>query len=331
MNNIQLPIAKSPIIGYQYLAYPLTILANDNDYLPWFFSNYIQLIWNTDLSSLLTFYFIDMQYNIPWINYQLFEKNFLKKNALDLNTFIIKCINDGWYFYSSFDEFFVPDRMEYQKGHTIHDFMIYGYNLEKGIYYILGFNKDFMFDTTIITFKQFEEAFSAGIDDNYVIKLMKKKEKFSYNFDMYNVFDLLSDYFYSRNSSARYRYFINPEANKVFGMNIYKYLYEFIELLLDNKIPNDIRPLHIIYEHKKCMNLRFKYMINHGLLKKCEELNDHFNEIEIIALDIRDKQIKYYFDHNNKNINLILVGINKIESMEKNAIEILLNQIGTLL
>ena len=39
----KLPIKRPPIIGYQYFAYPLAVIFNYNDCLPWFYCNFIQL------------------------------------------------------------------------------------------------------------------------------------------------------------------------------------------------------------------------------------------------------------------------------------------------
>ena len=108
-----LPIAVSPISCLQYLSYPLNILANDDDYLPWFYSNYIQLIWNKDLSPLLTFYYhgdVPDCRNILWIDYQDFHKNIFALNNIDICSFIVNSINEGWYFYTSYDEFYIPDK-----------------------------------------------------------------------------------------------------------------------------------------------------------------------------------------------------------------------------
>ena len=320
-----LPVAESPIRCLQYLSYPLNILANDNDYLPWFYSNYIQLAWNRDLSSLLTFYYfgdVPDWRNILWIDYQSFHKNIFALNNIDISSFIVNSINEGWYFYTSYDEFYIPDTLVYNTQHFIHDFLIYGYNLEDQTYSILGYTRDMVMRKRKIGFGDFRKAFLAGINDYRVI-LMKKRKNFYYNFDIRNVYAMLSEYLYAKDTSMNYSAYRNPDPDKVYGMEIYKYL----KMYFEKPDSFDMRPLHLFYEHKKCMTQRIKYMNANGFLIHCEYLNDIFIKIEAKCLILRNIQLKYIVTKNKRNIEKILHELHEIETAERNGIEIALEEI----
>jgi hypothetical protein len=153
MNTKILPIAKTPIIGLQYLAYPLCVLLNYEECFPWFYSNYIQLLWCRDFSPHFTFYTVTS----PWLITQSISKDTIKKNNISIHSLIKNCIDSNIYLHSTFDEFYVPNRRSYGKKHFYHGVMIHGYGQKE--YYILGFSDRNIFETTKISFSEFEEAF----------------------------------------------------------------------------------------------------------------------------------------------------------------------------
>jgi hypothetical protein len=158
MSIIQLPIAESPIVGLQCLAYALCILLNYKECLPWFYSNYIQLVWHSDFTSQLTFYPNWFNTN-PMLDVQVLKKDTIKVNNINIHNFIMNCINHKSYFYAAFDEFHVPHRPSYGNRHFYHDFMIYGYDSIQKEYMLLGYTDRRIFEKTKISFAQFEKAF----------------------------------------------------------------------------------------------------------------------------------------------------------------------------
>ena len=50
-------------------------------------------------------------------------------------------ISHGYYVNMCLDEFYVPDRAKYQRGHYNHYNLFYGYDDEEKLYYIMGYGK----------------------------------------------------------------------------------------------------------------------------------------------------------------------------------------------
>lgn len=333
----KLPIAKSPIIGLQYLAYPLSIILNYEECYPWFYSNYIQLRWSKDLKSHLTFYFPgtekipEMLLN-PWIDGQLMQKSTLESNNIDSIRFFINCIDEGYYVHSWFDEFFVPRRFSYRKNHFFHDFLITGYNEDEKLFYLLGYSNKSVFETTEIGFEQLQEALFSRHEEtcswlHNEVMLFKKTDSCTYNFDLNHVYSSLEDYLLKTDNSKDFAMFAKPNNELIFGRSVYEYLKKYFNLLNDNKIDYNLNMLHIFYEHKRCMSMRLEYMERNSVIKNISSIRSAYSAIEDIALDARNLQIKYMMDGNSRTLFKIIEKLDEMEPMEKQTIEVLLENI----
>ncbi len=109
MSIVKLPMAESPIVGFQHIAYALSIILNDKESLPWYYSNYIQLVSGNSFATPMTFYPNWFDAN-PLLYIQTFKKEIMKFGNIDIHSFIKDCIDNKTYFYSAFDEFYVPRR-----------------------------------------------------------------------------------------------------------------------------------------------------------------------------------------------------------------------------
>lgn len=333
----RLPIAKSPIVGLQYLAYPLSIILNYEECYPWFYSNYIQLRWSRDLKNHLTFYFPgtekipEMLLN-PWLDGQIMQKGTLESNDIDSIRLFIKSIDEGYYIYSWFDEFYVPKRLSYKKNHFIHDFMITGYNTDEKVFYLLGYSDRSLLETTKIKFEQLQEAMfshneKSGSWLHNEVTLLKKSDDCDYKFDLNHVCSSLEDYLLETDTSKNYSMFVRPNSELIYGMSVYEYLKKYFILLADKKITFSLNMIHILYEHKKCMSMRLEYMERTCGIKDIDSIKSAFADIENIALDARNLQIKYMMDYNPSTLLKINEKLNEMEPLEKQTIERLLEKI----
>ena len=119
-----LPIATPPVIGYLHHAYPLSILANWTAYLPWFYSNYIQLYCPQNLQNLrrnrtLKFNFYrrpDQRFSIsPYLKVQFLDRDLIYNSSKDIVPFIVACIDKGYYVQPTVNEWFLSTSPAYQK------------------------------------------------------------------------------------------------------------------------------------------------------------------------------------------------------------------------
>lgn len=326
MSIVQLPMAESPIVGLQFIAYSLGIILNDKESLPWYYSNYIQLATGNTFRSTMTFYPSWFNTN-PFLDVQAFKKEVMKYGNINIHSFIKDCIDHQTYFYSSFDEFYVPHRNYYGNRHFCHDFLIHGYDAAQQEYILLGFNENHFYESTKISFSQFEEAFFSETAMIEYVHLLKRKEGYKYDFDLPFVYEMLEDYYYSRNTSERYSKCSDVLTDRLWGLEVYKGLSGYFNSLINENARYDIRPLHILYEHKKCMVSRLKYMNDNGYINDYSYLYDNYINIENKTLVMRNLQLKYSATRDKQYLNNIIDILVEIEQKEKELLEIFLDKI----
>ncbi len=90
----------------------------------------------------------------------------------------------------------------------------------------------------------------------------------------------MRDYLNGENSSQGYTIIKNPTRNHVYGMDIYDQLITYLKRLYNHSAVSDIRPFHLLWEHKKCMVLRIEFILNN--YKELADLEEVYNEYLII-------------------------------------------------
>lgn len=340
-----LPITIPPIIGYTIHAYPLSIILNYNKCLPWFYSNYIQLLCNTEFKGNFFDFFtlccilegnpwIDSIYpGIPWINRNSIEGYVIDQCNLDIHDLIINSINQSNYIVTFLDEFFTPNRTDYQRKHFFHENLIYGYNLKEKTYDILGFNDLRNFDKSKISFQALEQSVKSGIVNlSYnPIKLLKVRSDFKYELDLELIRDLLLDYLNSNNSSRKLKMIKNPTENCVYGIKVYNEIVNYFQLFKNNSVQFDFRHLHILWEHKKCMLLRVKFISENYVSVGLDEVYSKYLVLERKCLLIRNLFLKYFIAKKPATIEKIILELNYISNMEQEIIPDLILKIENLM
>ena len=118
----QLPLNEPPIKTYYHHALALSILATRDDFLPWFYSNYIQLhVWDgkydfyepwTHSGHIAVF--------CPLLYIRVIDRDLVGQMCGSIVSFIKGCIEKDYYVRLKIDEFFIPDTVLYQREHGPH-------------------------------------------------------------------------------------------------------------------------------------------------------------------------------------------------------------------
>lgn len=314
----ELPLANPPIKGLHYLANPLAMLFDDENILPWFYSDYIQLIWYKDV-NFLSFhgkYISEFPTSIPWLEFQCLEKEFAIR-AFDICDLFIKAIDEGWYIISSYDEFFIPNTSFYKKQHFKHDFMIYGYDLNNQVFISNVYTQKMVLEKNIIDFTDFHKGFIAGRSDRYEfnrINFYRKKREYKYDFNVSFLIEQLEDYLNSMCSDRKYTV-PDDHVERAFGMEIYDYIIDIFQ----SKHPSiqDARILYMLWEHKKCMRMRVEYMVKNNLLVDSKMIFERAVEIENLALKIKALQLKLCINNDRAICDRIVTILQTIYEKEK--------------
>ncbi len=278
--------------------YPLSILATHEDYLPWFYSNYIQLYhWQ---GGEIKFYVHPFTYSphmrdayfstCPWLDTQVLDQQIVTRMHQDIAPFILDCIDRDCYVQLDVDYFYIPDRAEYHNRHFLHEVLISGYDTQEEIFEITGFNQRGSYATSPIKFTELEQALSTPPErfmDNMADRpkaiLYKYMEGERYDFDLEPVIEQLKDYLYSKDTSARFRMLANPiDVPVMWGMKVYEYLIKSCESLINspNAVDFPVIPLRIVWEHKKSMLARIRYMEDCGYLKPSHPFSKNYAVVE---------------------------------------------------
>ncbi len=337
-----LPITTMPpIIGYLHHAYPLSILANYKAYLPWFHSNYIQLycppnFQNPSRNRTMKFNFYrrpDQRVSFsPYLKVQLLNRDLIFKSPTDILPIIVACIDKGYYIQPTVDEYFLPDSAAYQKRHLVHETLIYGY--DKQTFVGIGYNKNGDYASYHIRFSELKQAVvHADLTGHYDpdgLRLFKYVQQAEYDFDIHLVREHLEDFLFAKNTSQRFRMLANP-TDGAYGLATYEYLKHYINSFLFPPFSFDIRPAHILWEHKKCMAYRLNYMEAQGYLKSEDGFSIQYDEVARKIGVLRMMLLKFRKTRSPALIHRVCLHLDAIAEVEKRLLQNLLDKLESSL
>lgn len=334
-----LPIATPPVIGYLHHAYPLSILANWTAYLPWFHSNYIQLycpqnLQNASHNRTMKFNFYrrpDQRLAFsPYLKVQLLDRELIFQSPTGIVPFLIACIDKGYYVQPTVDEYFLPDSPAYHKRRLIHETLIYGYDNQT--FCGIGYNKTGDYAAYQIAFSELEQAIVhadlTGHYDSDGLRLFKYDPNAQYDFDLHWVRAQLADFLFGRNTSERFRMLANP-ADGAYGLATYPHLKSYVESFLSPPFSFDIRPVHILWEHKKSMVSRLKYMEARGYLKPDDGVSVQYDELARKTGMVRMMLLKFKKTRTAALINRVRSNLDNIAEVEQSLLQDVMQKIET--
>ncbi len=309
-----LPINAKPFLSsYSSHAKFMAMTTADKNYEQWFYSNYIQLISKKNFNEVHDVpldFFIDIKrdncyyYNNPILYIQCLKLELLNVLCQDIVEFIMNAIDKNYYVDICLNEYFIPIKRAYNKFDCPHDNLIYGYDKKKSIFYVAGYIQKFddLFVGTYGVFQiTFNELYAAYKNCPY-LEWYKSIYLYSaeshggttekYIFDIKMMKNSLESYLHCENSLHNYSN-VQPRTIRFsFGFDVYKDLLNNLDM---GYYSNDIRPLGLLVEHKKCMANRIKYLHQNNYLIKSEYalLDTYISEIYKCTLKARNLQLKY--------------------------------------
>lgn len=329
-----LPIIDPVITSYTKHAHILSIIGNHEQVYPWIFSNYIQLYINKDFKYDVSDFYFPYPYELGfadvcrWILDQKIDKSFIYNRWESVIDFIINCIDSNNYVHTMINYFYIPVSHMYNKNDFYHDILIYGYDLDKGILYFRDFLNGLKYSSAEVSFSDFTKAFSQGNSTNKqdylhgMVRLYKFNNDYDYKFNIKNIINSIKSYLSGKTPEYWELYNVGDRENTVFGVEIYTTLKNYIIRQAKGEFYIDIRPFYLLYDHKRIMCLRLKYLDEQGCFNDCDNKSNIIAaaEIEFQAKTIINLIIKYSI---NKNINLISRITNMLDDIRHKEYEIL--------
>lgn len=322
-----LPLADNiPIKGLHYIANPLAIILQDQESWAWFFSDYVQLIWykKEKFLSYYNKYISEIPTCIPCLEFQCMDKQFILRN-FDVEKLLIDAIDEGWYIFSSYDEFYIPNLSAHMnKRHFLHDFMMYGYDLKKQEFICNVYTQNRKLERNAVKIDCLMTGLKNSLSDDFEfnrMNLFRRKKNYNFSFSKAQLVGQLESYI---NGICMDQKYTVPywHDERVYGINIYDYIIEIFTNY--NKSAEDVRIFHLLWEHKKCMTMRMHYMIEHGIIESNDALVNLFEKIESLSLQLKMIQLKMKMTKTNSAYSYIAKKVRELSLMEKEAIENLL-------
>ena len=297
-----------PIVSYVSHAYRLSIISTRDEYLPWFYSNYIQLFCgqkrlNNRQTCSLNFHFPKIwHYAVPWLHWYSLPNDLSNKLfGNDIIDFLKSCIDSKLYIRLFLDEYYLSYSEYFNKRHYEHDILIFGYDETHTLFFALGYARG-EYSELHVDYECINEAY-ISVKSNF--PEAKKMDLFRYNeagsleygippydFDINWVQMQVSNYLKSISPADRLRSEKNL-VDYVFGMKTYTSLRDYVESLSLKEAKIDLIPFRVLWEHKKCMVKRVEYMVAQRIIRPEKSPLNAFEVLEDKANILRLMSIKY--------------------------------------
>lgn len=273
-----------PITSYPTHANLLACLSQHENYLVWYFENYMNIFTNNLFDKIIDNY-VDFFAPIPWksnpfILSQNLSRELFDVMETDIIKFLINAIDQGNYIFLYLNRFYLSASHSYQKIDDVHDVFIYGYDKGKKLFNIADFFLDNKYVFATASFDEIARAYHEYNDDwkdgdvdirNVEgIILIKPLPFAAYSYTVNDTIQGLKDYLGGTTNSGRYihgfkldcEYDDFYEVKNCLGLNIYSFLMEYLKTVDASYSYVDIRGFYMIYEHKILLNLYLDYLEN---------------------------------------------------------------------
>lgn len=329
--NVHEPLSAT----YSHTANTLAIIGDEEGVDPWLMNCFIQIFGSNEV-------FLDYQdfgfMECPIIHSQHIGLDLVKEGWKHITEFVKKAIQLEYYVYAELN---VSKIKAFNlKWPFAHDVLIYGFDDETEEYFIADFFNGKKYTFTRVSYKEIEDAFSydasifgrTGIffDD---IFLLKPKDDKNAIFSVDKVKDSLTLYLEEKPMIYGFNRFKPYNVKEVqdyyYGIGCYNIFFNIIEKTKENRLlPNRWRQIiHLMYEHKKIMGIRLKYMNVRNYLSNSHAYIDEYKLIEEKMFKVRNLFLKYSLSGKEHTLESIKENLLCVRDMERNVIPSILKDI----
>ena len=308
---------QKEITTYLCHALPLCVILTDPKIIPWYYEHFIDIYSIEDENDYLKVDFLEYRAAYKEVIYEVYLGYNLLAKEPDIIQFITEKIDLGYYVIIHADEYYLPVKYWYRKEHFVHHSIIYGYHHGNKKLLAVGFNKEQIFTQITFDYEIFAEAYeqgkiyykeSAPWAENNAVELLKLKDyQEEYPFDIRRFLRKLDGYLSSTgDDSVIFSYNWKLNRNKVaYGLDVYQQIINHLEKIREGKFTVDYRAIHLLYEHKKSIYNRLRYILER--YRTTENLGkmvrDYYRIVEETER-IRRKFLEQHHALNSHKLNL---------------------------
>ena len=301
-NVVTLPFPNNPPVkSHGDLAYVTGILSKSlqkSAFDEWFYSNFTQLVWDTNSPDKL---YVETIYLTSYVlplkhTFMPIHESQISLIMDYLHEIINDSIKSGYYIHGMINERYLPYRAGFNKNDHLCDYLIYGYDDSNKIYRIAGYNGNGVFELNEIPYHLYEAGVSSiPVNDHITFFMFKHDENKTISYS----FEKVSDDLY------KYLKGIGDNRDLSYGCKIYEQLIKYIKYSYANYSKIDIRIFLLIHDHKVLMQkkLEYAYLTNH-LTNHLENNQEWTNQYLLMAKDMK-KIVKLI--QNSQRINNTLI------------------------
>lgn len=320
-NEYKLPFLDRPLVTcYHSIAFPLGIIEENarelnKDITPWIISKYVNPVFSdasqTNAYDICAYDRWCVEEGILSQQYMNMYKATYDILNIDIIKWVSRMIREGCYISGAYNEKYIPGKSAYRVTDYVHDYILYGIDEEKEVFYSAGYLKDRRYRSFEIACSDFMKSIDNMPDIRIPIDFWIYNRAYEYRFDQRRVLQELNDYVNSSNShSIRRHEYYGIEANR-----------KLKELFLHNidtyENPGiDLRYTRGYMEHKYFVRLCIMYLCDNRIVDVAKLDLEKVDGLYQDAVLIHRLGIKMNFSKEYKIMNRIAVLFDKIQTEE---------------
>ena len=290
--------------------FPLSIILARPDFHPWYYQNYVQIYarpFAYTANSGLTSQELFVDFVMPGGFQEILDQSFFSHTYItDIIDFIATNLDGNVHVSVDLDDFYLPVKQQYQYHHFVHPTLIYGYDHEKREFLCMGLAKKNAFKQYTMSYDDFLAAYTSMIElvnssnrdfgptfSSTIVTYKPKRtlldwshENDYFDLRLQKLFSLdrfitdLRDYLSA--SECRYNtYLMKGYMTVKYGSDVYDEIVAYLGAGNDDKsYYGSLNAIHLLYEHKKSLYIRLKYIAKiYGMQDTLEILIANYKKI----------------------------------------------------
>jgi len=241
---------------------------------------------------------------------------------IDIIDYLSKIIYEGCYITGLYNEKYIPGKQAYQKSDYLHDYILYGVNHQKKVFYSAGYLSNHKYTLFEISFDDYLKSIYNTSIDRLQFSFWSYNEKSDYNIDTNRILAEFKDYLNSTTSHG-------TKQNVWYGLEANTKLKEyFLQSAEEHEPPMiDLRYSRAFMEHKFFISLCIKYLYTNKIIDGVYIDSGEIESIYNSAILVHSLGIKMNISHDYSIIKRIVNIMDNIQAVEQKVINNIINNL----
>lgn len=311
------------------ITFKMTVSVYENQWLNWFYSNFLQLESAPHGGNVRIHY----QYAMvkKWSHacsnlFLTFSKESIRKIkefCPDYTQYFISHLNHDDYIDVDLDEFYLENTMSYQKEHFVHPNLIYGYDSEKKCFLSAGIDRDGYLHHREFRFESLKPAIESRSSDRLdLIRYDPVYADYPLNIDL--IRELILEYLNEADSLYRFDAWVPRHSKKFFGIGIYDSFINRLDVFI-----KDERIIYFISEHFMLMMNRLRFLHRRGKISDTgfQNLYQESEKLYNLSRDIIARVLYMKTGRKTDFSSFFIEKLNELKNGEKQFLHHLLSEL----